>query len=96
MDWTFDSLWGDVRRMYEGDSDAGVFHVDEHGEREIGFGAFVQVYNSRMGAERRKHRMEVKTAFEKLDTDHSGTLSREKVDKLVKSTKKLLKLLPPE
>ena len=94
MDWTFDELWGDVRRMFEGDSDA--FHVDEHGGRQIGFGAFGQVYNSRMGAERRKHRMEVKAAFEKLDTDHSGTLSREKVEKLVKSAKKMLKLLPPE
>ena len=32
---------------------------------EIGFGAFVQVYNSRMGAERRKHRGG-QDCFEKL------------------------------
>ena len=59
-------------------------------------GAFVQLYNIRMGAQRRKHRLEVKSLFEKMDLDRSGTLDYWEVQKLVKRCKKQLLLLPPE
>ena len=62
---------------------------------EISFGSFVQVYNMKMGAQRRLHRLDVKAVFEKLDHDHSGEINKEQLAMLVKQSKKWLALLPP-
>ena len=95
VNWDFESIWSEIQAMYQGDPDERVVRVVA-GEREIGFGAFVQLYNIRMGAQRRKHRLEVKSFFEKMDVDRSGTLDYVEVQKLVKRCKKQLMLLPPE
>ena len=94
--WSFEDLWKDGLDMYEGEDTTRLFRYGQDGLREIGFGAFVQIYNARMGSERRRKRIQVKAVFEKLDTDRTGTLTKEGVAKLVRSTKKLLKLLPPD
>lgn len=94
--WSFDDIWTDVQIMNQGRTDDKTAFVSGDGEREVGFGAFVQVYNIRMGAQRRKHRLEVKSLFERMDADRSGTLDYVEVQKLIKRCKKLLMLLPPE
>lgn len=94
--WNFDDMWIEIQQMYEGSSDARTAFVSDNGSRQVGYGAFVQFYNTRMGAERRKHRLEVKAQFEKMDVDRSGTLDFDEVQKLIKRCKKLLLLLPPE
>ena len=61
----------------------------------IDFPMFVQIYQAVMGVERRTVRSEVKGAFERLDFNRNGSISKADVEKLVKSEYKALRLLPP-
>eukprot|EP01045_Picozoa_sp_COSAG04_P006146 COSAG04_NODE_298_length_17490_cov_10.214249_11_plen_233_part_00 len=94
--WAFDGLWQEIQEMFDETTAADGWRIRGDGSREIGFGAFVQIYNKRMGSERRKYRVQVRAMFEKLDADRTGTLKISEINKLVQGTKKLLKLLPPQ
>jgi hypothetical protein len=109
IDWNFEEAWDVASRCFEpetpgsrtaaqSDSALGLpaspGSVDQ--PREISFGAFVQIFSTYVGAERRKNRIAVKKLFDKLDADHSGTLNKKQFAILVKNCRKKLSLLPPE
>jgi hypothetical protein len=92
--WDVEAVWNDVVR----ESDlAEVRYVREARKamgQHINFQGFVSVYNRLMGQERRTSRLDIKAAFEKLQTKPEG-LHKEGVLKLYRRCKPALRLLPP-
>lgn len=108
VNWDVEEAWAEAIELFE--VKERVAQGEHHGLRrtlsgrdgfkeqltEISFGSFVQLYNLRMGAQRRQLRVDVKALFEKLDANHSGTLNKQQLAILVRRCKKQLGLLPPE
>ena len=90
--WQTQQLWHEAIRIAERN---GKQLPAEWEDSCIDFPMFVQIYQAVMGVERRTVRPEVKGAFERLDFNRNGSISKADVAKLVKSEYKALRLLPP-
>ena len=92
--WDNEKVWAEI--VHESDL-AEVQYVREARKasgQHITFAGFVSVYNRLMGQERRKVRLDIKTAFEKLQEVPEG-LHKDGIHKLYKRCRGSLRLLPP-
>ena len=92
VQWSTSQLWKEaIELAARDDTQLSMEWKDD----VIDFPLFVQIYQLLMGVERRSVRNEVKITFERLDTDRSGGINKGAVEKLYKSLRKVLRLLPP-